>query len=138
MNEREETKEEILNRGLADELTAAAEYINCAAMYGDTALKQQFLQYADDELHHALKIMRLMQDNEITPQNFTIPVPSGGLAERMVEYIANEEAAIFYYDILQKLYPTNDISQLCREIKQEEEVHLRNIKELFKQAKEYM
>lgn len=138
MNENHETKAEILNRGLADELNAAGEYINCAAMYGDATLKKQFLQYADDELHHALKIMRLMEDHEIIPQNITLDSPNGEMAEKMIEYIANEEAAVFYYEVLQKLHPDKDIVELCREIKTEEELHLRNIKEIFKQAKEHL
>ena len=56
MNETNETKAEILNRGFADEMTAAVEYLKTAGRYGDDMLKQQFLQYAGDELNHAAKI----------------------------------------------------------------------------------
>lgn len=134
MNETNETKAEILNRGFADEMTAAVEYLKIAGRYGDDMLKQQFLQYAGDELNHAAKILRLMQENDIKAETIDFSESDEGLREKMIEYIANEESAVFYYDILQKLHPDKEIVELCQGIKSEEELHLRNIKEIFKQT----
>ena len=97
-------------------------------------LKQQFLQYAGDELNHAAKILRLMQENDIKAETIDFSESDEGLREKMIEYIANEESAVFYYDILQKLHPDKEIVELCQRIKSEEELHLRNIKEIFKQT----
>ena len=72
MNETNETKAEILNRGFADEMTAAVEYLKTAGRYGDDMLKQQFLQYAGDELNHAAKILRLMQENDIKEETIDL------------------------------------------------------------------
>lgn len=136
-NTTKETKAEILNRGFADEISAAIEYLACAAMYGDNALKRQFLQYANDELNHALKLLRLMNDADIRAEQISLGLSNEGFNEKMVEYIANEEAAVFYYDVLEKLHTDNTIIDLCRDIKTEEDLHLRNIKHLFKRAKDY-
>lgn len=132
----EETKKDILNRGLADELNAAAEYIGFAAKFGDLALKERFLQYAADELNHAIKILRLMSDAKVEPEKIAITPIDGELIEELVQYIAKEEAAVFYYDVLQKLHQDGEVSSLCQEIKNEEDRHLRNIRQIFLQAKE--
>ena len=132
----EETKKDILNQGLADELNAAAEYIGFAASFGDIALKERFLQYASDELNHALKILRLMQNAKVEPEKIAITPIDGELIEELVQYIANEEAAVFYYDVLQKLHQDGEVTSLCQEIKNEEDRHLRNIRQIFLQAKE--
>ena len=95
MNETNETKAEILNRGFADEMTAAVEYLKTAGRYGDDMLKQQFLQYAGDELNHAAKILRLMQENDIKAETIDFSESDESLREKMIEYIANEESAVF-------------------------------------------
>jgi len=137
MNEaKEDVKKDILNRGLSDELNAASEYIRFAAAFGDLSLKRRFLQYAADELNHALKILQLMDNAHVKPETVEINLIDGELLEELVEYIAKEESAVFYYDVLEKLHKDNEIMQLCREIKNEEERHLRNIKAIFNQAKE--
>lgn len=132
----EETKKDILNRGLADELNAASEYIHFAASFGDLALKERFLQYASDELTHAIKILRLMGNAKVEAERIDITPTDGELIEELVEYIAKEEAAVFYYDVLQKLHQDGEVASLCQEIKNEEDRHLRNIKQIFLQAKE--
>ena len=132
----EETKKDILNQGLADELNAAAEYIGFAAKFGDLALKERFLQYAADELNHAIKILRLMCNAKVEPEKIDITPTDGELIEELVQYIAKEEAAVFYYDVLQKLHQDGEVSSLCQEIKNEEDRHLRNIRQIFLQAKE--
>ena len=48
---------EVLRQGVRDEMNAAFQYMGIAGLHGDGELKQAFLSYAADELHHAEKLL---------------------------------------------------------------------------------
>ncbi|MBR6756597.1 MAG: hypothetical protein IKM15_06590, partial [Peptococcaceae bacterium] len=53
----------------------------------------------------------------------------------LVEYLAKEEAAIFYYKVLQELEMRTETKEICRLIKEEEEEHLQKIGTLYQRLK---
>ena len=45
----------------------------------------------------------------------------------LIEYVAQEESAIFYYEVLEKLHDDEAVKMLCRQVQQEEQRHFKNI-----------
>ena len=128
---------ELLMQGVQDEMNSAYNYIALAGRHGKTELKQAFLQYASEELKHAQKLMRMLQQLGAVVED----VP-GGLDEMddlylyLIEYMAREESAVFYYEALSQLMPEPEVQQLCREMRGEEQMHLNGMKALLQQVKE--
>lgn len=128
---------EVLQQGLQDEMNSAFQYIALAGKHGSNAIKQDFLHYATEELQHAQKLLALLDKlgNEVGE----IPV---GLEEQddlylyLIEYMAKEESAVFYYEALEKLMQEPEVQRLCKEMQGEEQVHLREMKEIYQHIKE--
>lgn len=128
---------EVLQQGLQDEMNSAFQYIALAGKHGSNAVKQDFLHYAMEELQHAQKLLALLDQlgNEVGE----IPVgleEQGDLYLYLIEYMAKEEAAVFYYEALEKLMPEQEIQRLCKEIQGEEQLHLREMKEIYQHIRE--
>lgn len=127
---------ETLRQGLRDELSAAVNYTRLSAKIKNTALKKAFLNYAIDEMKHAQNLTALLEamgasgDEILLAENI-----DDDLYIHLVNYIACEEAAIFYYDILEKLFVNEEIKLTLKQIQTEEERHLTNISEIFNKLK---
>lgn len=128
---------EVLQQGLQDEMNSAFQYIALAGRYGDPEQKQDFLRYAADELTHAQKLMQLLQDMQAEIGEIPIRLEEqDDLYLFLIEYMAKEEAAVFYYEALENLLQLPDVQRMCREIRGEEQLHLRQIRELYQHIKE--
>ena len=133
-------KEQLLDtlyHGLQDEMNSAYQYIALAGKYGDGDIKQAFLRYARDELRHADKLMGMICDLGEPIQH--IPVEQedqDDLYLYLIEYMAKEESAIFYYEALESLVQQPELQLLCREMRGEEQMHLHQMRDLYQQVKD--
>ncbi len=128
---------EILMQGVQDEMNSAHNYLALAGKYSDEAIQQDFINYAAEELNHARKLIRLLEDRGVVVGD--IPVTSDEMDDLylyLIEYMAREESAIFYYEALEKLVDEPEVQRLCKEIRGEEQLHLRQIRELYQCVKE--
>ncbi|MBR6755386.1 MAG: ferritin-like domain-containing protein [Peptococcaceae bacterium] len=125
-----------LQQGLEDEMNSAVQYTQLAGQYGDIAVKKAFLGYAMEELRHAQKILSMFEEQAEEPDKVNIALAEQeDLFLSLVEYLAKEEAAIFYYKVLQELEMRTETKEICRLIKEEEEEHLQKIGALYQRLK---
>ena len=125
-----------LQQGLEDEMNSAVQYTQLAGQYGDIAVKKAFLGYAMEELRHAQKILSMFEEQAEEPDKVNIALAEQeDLFLSLVEYLAKEEAAIFYYKVLQELEMCTETKEICRLIKEEEEEHLQKIGALYQRLK---
>ena len=128
---------ELLTQGVQDEMNSAYNYIALAGRYGNVELKQAFLNYASEELKHAQKLMKMLQDLDAVVEDVPVVMDEmDDLYLYLIEYMAREESAVFYYEALSQLMPEPEVQQLCREIRGEEQMHLNGMRALLKWAKE--
>ena len=128
---------ELLMQGVQDEMNSAYNYIALAGRYGDAVLKQAFLNYASEELKHAKKLMKMLQDLGAVVDHVPVVMDEmDDLYLYLIEYMAREESAVFYYEALSQLMPEPEVQQLCTEIRGEEQMHLNGMRALLKQVKE--
>ncbi len=130
--------EEILLQGIQDEMNAAHNYMTLAGKYGDEEMKDAFLKYAAEELNHAHKLLKLHPDGDALIAQ--VPITTDEMDDLflyLIEYMAREESAIFYYEALEKLTDNEEIQRLCKEIRGEEQLHLRQMRELYQRVKEH-
>ena len=128
---------EVLQQGLQDEMNSAFQYIALAGKHGDVAIKQAFLRYASEELQHAQKLLGMLEQQQVEVGE--IPLTLENLDELylyLIEYMAHEESAIFYYEALEQLVQQPEVARLCQEVRGEEQLHLRQMRELYQQVKE--
>ncbi len=128
---------EILYQGLQDEMNSAYQYIALAGKHGTTEIKQAFIRYAQDELRHADRLMAMIHSLNATVQH--IPVvqeEQDDLYLYLIEYMAKEESAIFYYEALENLVQLPELQLLCREMRGEEQMHLQQMRVLYQQIKQ--
>ena len=120
-----------IRQGLTDELSAAANYTQIAAEQKDMGLKKQFLNYAMEEMGHAQKLLNILEaaGEQAGPLELTL-FQEPDLLIDLIEYLAREESAIFYYEVLEKLHTDEAVKLLCRQIKQEEQRHYKNLSEI--------
>lgn len=127
---------EVLQQGLQDEMNSAFQYIALAGKHGDAAVKRAFLQYAVEELQHAQKLLGLLEQRQLPVGEIPLALEEmDDLYLYLIEYMAREEAAVFYYEALERLMQQPELERLCREIQGEEQLHLRQIRELYQQVK---
>lgn len=128
---------ELLMQGVQDEMNSAYNYIALAGRHGKTELKQAFLQYASEELKHAQKLMRMLQQLGAVVEDVPVVLDEmDDLYLYLIEYMAREESAVFYYEALSQLMPEPEVQRLCREMRGEEQMHLNGMKALLQQVKE--
>lgn len=121
-----------IRQGLADELSASINYSQIAAEQKDMGLKKAFLNYAMEEMGHAQKLLNMLEvmgESAGTLELALFQEPD--LMIELIEYLAREESAIFYYEVLEKLHDDEAVKILCRQIKQEEQRHYKNITEIL-------
>lgn len=127
---------EVLQQGLQDEMNSAFQYIALAGKHGDAAIKQDFLHYAADELKHAQKLMELLNQQQAEIGEVAVSLEEmDDLYLYLIEYMAKEESAVFYYEALGQLMQEPEVQRLCKEIQGEEQLHLREMKEIFQRVK---
>ena len=127
---------EVLRQGVRDEMNAAFQYMGIAGLHGDGELKQAFLSYAADELHHAEKLLAELRQRRGKAEDFTLQVGEWeDLYAFLIEYMAHEESAIFYYDTWAVLTDQKELQKLCREIGDEERLHLQQMESLYQKLK---
>lgn len=128
---------EVLQQGLQDEMNSAFQYIALAGKHGDNRVKQDFLQYAVDELQHAQKLLALLEQLEQPAGEIPLVLEEQeDLYLYLIEYMAKEESAVFYYEALEKLLPQPAVQRLCKEIQGEEQLHLTQIKAIYQRIRE--
>ena len=121
-----------IRQGLTDELSAAVNYTQSAAKQQDMVLQKQFLNYAMEEMSHAQKLLGLLESMEQSAGRLNLTMfHESDLLVDLLEYLAHEESAIFYYDILENLHDDDSVKMLCRQIRQEEQRHLKNITDII-------
>lgn len=127
---------QMLQQGLSDELNSALQYTQLAGNFGNVPIKQAFINYAIDELQHAYRILGMFAEQYEEPEQIDLVLPENqDIFSILVEYLAKEEAATFYYQILQQLAPNSAAYEICQQMKDEEERHLQNIAMLYQQLK---
>ena len=137
MDDKQKQMIEVLQQGLQDEMNSAYNYIALAGKYGNGAIKTDFLDYASDELNHASKLVRMLQQFDAEVEE--IPVTADEMDDLylyLIEYMAREESAVFYYEALEKLVQEPGLQRMCKEMQGEEQVHLHKMKELYQRVKE--
>ena len=128
---------DILYQGLEDEMNAAYQYTALAGKYGNTEIKQAFLRYAQDELRHADQLLAMIHEIQDTvPQISLAQEEQDDLYLFLIEYMAKEESAIFYYEALENLVQQPEVQLLCRKIRGEEQLHLNQMRALYQQVKQ--
>lgn len=140
MTQESKVKQQLIDtlyQGLQDELNSAYQYIALAGRYGTGEIKQSFLQYAQDELDHAHQLLGML----CQLQDAVMPIPvvqeeQEDLYLYLIEYMAKEESAIFYYEALENLLQQPELQMLCRKIRGEEQMHLHKMRVLYQQIKE--
>ena len=124
----EEKLLETIRQGLADELSAAVNYTQVAAGQTNMGLKKQFLNYAMEEMSHAQKLLSLLESWGAEAGKLELSLfQEPDLLINLIEYVAQEESAIFYYEGLEKLHDDEAVKMLCRQVQQEEQRHFKNI-----------
>ena len=129
-----------LRRGLEDEMNSARKYVALAAKCEDLVLQTEFMSYAADELEHARKLMDFL--GKLDAEAGPLDLREQKLDEDpdffaiLVEYIAEEESAVFYYEALEKLATDEAMKRTAREIEEEEKLHYQKIKGIFNRLKE--
>ncbi len=136
--QRKKQIEEILLQGVQDEMNAAHNYMRLSGKFSDEELQSAFINYAAEELNHAHKLLKLLPNgDEVIGQ---VPIADDEMDDiylYLIEYMAREESAIFYYEALENLTDDEEIQRMCKEIRGEEQLHLRQIKELYQRVKEH-
>lgn len=137
MGEQQREMVDVLQSGLQDEMNAAFQYIALAGKYGDSKIKEAFLRYASEELTHARKLLELLQQRNVPVEQIPVTLDEmDDLYLYLIEYMAREESAIFYYETLEKLVQDPALQNMCREIRGEEQLHLHKMRELYQQIRE--
>lgn len=125
-----------LQQGLSDELSSAMHYTAMAGYHGNIAMKREFIGYAIDELLHAQKILELFEQLGEQPEKMEISMGDySDLFGCLVEYLAKEESATFYYQVLQELQEDEKIKLACLMIQREEEKHLQKMTAILNRIK---
>lgn len=127
---------QMLQQGLVDELSSALQYTQLAGNFGNVPIKQAFISYAMDELQHAYRILNMFAEQYEEPEQIDLTLPENqDVFSTLVEYLAKEEAATFYYQILQQLAPNSETYTICQQMQEEEERHLQTMSMLYQQLK---
>lgn len=125
-----------IRQGLGDELSAAVSYAEIAAGQRQMGLKKAFLNYAMEEMGHAQKLLAMLEAMGEEAGNIALDLfEETDLLAALIEYLAREESAIFYYEVLEKLHDDESVQMICRQIKQEEQRHYQNITEIVDKIK---
>ena len=128
---------ELLMQGVQDEMNSAYNYIALAGRYGGADLKQAFLNYASEELKHAQKLMKMLQELDAVVEDVQVVLDEmDDLYLYLIEYMAREESAVFYYEALSQLMPEPEVQRLCQEMRGEEQMHLNGMRALLQKVKE--
>lgn len=140
MMQDEKTKQQLLDtlyQGLQDEMNAAYQYIALAGRYGNHEIKQDFLHYAGEELRHAEQLMGMIGELGEPVQHLpVVQEDQEDLYFYLIEYMAKEESAIFYYEALESLVQNPELAMVCRKIRGEEQLHLNQMRTLYQKLKQ--
>ena len=118
-------------------MNSAYQYIALAGKYGDTDIKQAFLHYAQDELKHADKLLGFLRSIGEDVQEIPVAMEEqDDLYLYLIEYMAREESAVFYYETLEKLVAQPELQLLCKEMRGEEQLHLHQMRALLQKVKQ--
>lgn len=122
-------------KSVSHECSAAAQFIALAQAADDPGLMQAFLTYSREELGHALGLMDYLRTRyghahfHLKPEVYG---PYDDLYLALVEYIAEEESAIFYYESLASLAPDQASKDFFNGIRQEEIRHRDSLRAIIK------
>ena len=129
----EKSVADVLIRGIEDELYAAKAFLALTALTDRLDLQQRFIEYSQEESEHALHLLKIYEKISGST-NLQVPVrPLPEITDLYVfltEYLADEESAIFYYDILIALKHEDMDHALLQKIRDEEKCHFKILTEL--------
>ena len=125
--------EQVLCRGLVDELKSAEAFIAMAQEISAFDIKMRFISYAQEELSHANFLAGMLGRQAPGFNCRAIHRPpdfSEGIMAFMVTYLAEEEAAVFYYETLLHMVDSEAEKLILKRIRDEEAAHYEDILEI--------
>lgn len=125
--------EQVLCRGLVDELKSAEAFIAMAQEISALDIKMRFISYAQEELSHANFLAGMLgrQAPDFNCRAIHRPPDfSEGIMAFMVTYLAEEEAAVFYYETLLHMVDSEAEKLILKRIRDEEAAHYEDILEI--------
>lgn len=125
--------EQVLCRGLVDELKSAEAFIAMAQEISALDIKMRFISYAQEELSHANFLVGMLgrQAPDFNCRAIHQPADfSEGIMAFMVTYLAEEEAAVFYYETLLHMVDSEAEKLILKRIRDEEAAHYEDILEI--------
>lgn len=124
---------QVLCRGLVDELKSAEAFIAMAQEISAFDIKIRFISYAQEELSHANFLAGMLgrQAPDFNCRSIHRPADfSEGIMAFMVTYLAEEEAAVFYYETLLHMVDSEAEKLILKRIRDEEKAHYEDILEI--------
>lgn len=118
---------DVLCKGIEDERYAMNAFIKLSGETTSPRLMKQFLMYAKEEMDHIITLINYCDVNfpERPLHIVDQPIPEAeDIIAFLIEYLATEESAIFFYDTLVPLVPREKDKQLFKEIGTQEKEHL--------------
>lgn len=127
---------DVLRNGVADELNAAASFILLSKRVPSSELKMLFIEYAKEELSHAELLIKTATDLSST-ECFIIPdmstLETDDNMTFLVNYLAKEEAAVFYYETLARMTVDDSLKSVFLNIQKEEENHMHQLTKIVEE-----
>ena len=115
----------------------AAECFRLIAEHLSNSDKQDFLNYAEEEIAHANKLMHIYET--LTGEKCYVSVPEAPTIDNilifLIDYQSGEESGIFLYESLYRLSENAEHKAIFKAIKEEEEVHFKRLGELIDRYK---
>lgn len=127
---------DVLKRGIEDERYAMNAFIRLSSETDSPKLMNQFLKYAKEEMEHVITLVNYCEnnfpENKLVIQDQMIP-ETADIISFLIEYLATEESAIFFYDTLVPLVPNEADKILFRKIGEQEKEHLGYLEAILKE-----
>lgn len=126
-------------KAISHEAHAAAKFISFAQLTDDPTLVRDFFAYAREELGHAISLMDYITERF---GHVLLPMESEDIGDydnlhvALIEYLAEEESAIFYYETLAQLSPNEEDKAFFRQIEEEENRHMAYLEAIISKDEE--
>lgn len=121
-------------KALEGEYTAIASFFALSQASTNVAESYSFLGYAKQEMEHALLLLDYLNEHasdvELGSKLGFVPEITDKISF-IIEYLAEEEAGIFYYETLTSLALHEEEKKLFQNIGHEEKEHMRFLQEIL-------
>lgn len=128
-----------IKKSINQECNAAKTFMALAEASDDPNLIASFLSYAQEELSHGVSLLRYLGKElaqDALPLELEYIPPVENLHVSLIEYLAEEEAAIFYYESLARLAPDRKSQDFFMAIRDEEHQHMEFLENLIQEKEE--